>query len=108
MRSLKGTLTMTRGGLIQVRKSWFERIGGAFSFSLCQLRCIFKGGTFSIKGALADGRDTLPLGFLPVEAVHGCRPFGDRGSIVGGEILFEQLLGGHGHTRSTVPALGNP
>jgi hypothetical protein len=89
MGSLKRTLTMTRGGLIQVSKGWFERIGGAFSLSLCYNLSILKGGTFSIKGALGDGRDALLLGFLSVETVHGYGSFADRGGVVCGEILFE-------------------
>ena len=37
MGSLKGTLTMTKGRLIQRGEGWFERIGGVFSPNSHQL-----------------------------------------------------------------------
>jgi len=54
-----------------------------------QLLCPRPGMVSSIKGALADRRDSSLLGFLSIEAVHCRRPFGYRRSIVCGEILFE-------------------
>ena len=70
-------------------EGWFERIGGAFSSARgCHLG-IFELFTFSVKGALADWRDSSLLCFRPIEAVHCRRSFGLRCSIMRGKILFE-------------------
>src|SRR5258706_16089073 len=104
MSSLKRTFSMPGGGLIQVSECRIEWIGSAFSSAQARHAGILKGGTFPVKGAFADGGDSLLFCFCTVQAVNGRGAFRLRSGVVRGKILFQQRFRGIGYAGSAVAA----